>query len=117
MHQRLWHILDRREPTHRIAIERRIARRDLALIPRRQDQPAMLIRQTHQEHATDASLQVLCRQPLQLGQRLVEIQTQIFDRQLAKIDPEILGHNLRIRPRLRNVKPRRHRHAMHALGA
>ena len=58
----LVHVLDDGEAAGRVAVERGVPDRHLALVPGGQHQPAELVRQRHQQHPPDAALQVLLGQ-------------------------------------------------------
>ena len=56
---RLEDVLQEREATDHVPVERRVADRELRLVPGRDDEPAVGVRQRHEEHAADTRLQVL----------------------------------------------------------
>ena len=59
VHQRFGHIRQHSQAAAGVAVEGAIARRDLALVPSRKQQSAQLVRQGHEDAATDARLQIL----------------------------------------------------------
>ncbi len=86
----LRHILDDREPACEVAVERRVADGHLGLVSCRQDQPAELVGECHQEIPADPRLQVLLRDVGRGGaelslQRLVVSPHHSLDRKLAQV--------------------------------
>ena len=60
---RLVDVLEEREAAGHVAVERRVADGELALVPRREREPAELVRERHHEKAADAGLDVLLGHP------------------------------------------------------
>src|SRR5512139_657891 len=60
-HHRLENVLDDREPAGHVPVEGGVPYAHLALVPRGEDDLAELVRQRHQDRATDPRLQVLLR--------------------------------------------------------
>ena len=100
-HVRLEHVLDQREAAGEVAVQRRVADRQLRLVPGRDHEPAELVRERHQQRAADPRLEVLLgevglaageRRREHVGERLDDG----LDRQLAEVDAERLGEQLRV---------------------
>ena len=121
-HVRLEHVLEEREPAGHVPVERRVADRELRLVAGGDDEPAELVRQRHQQHAADAGLEVLLGQVAievveARRERLLEGGDDLVDRQLAEVDPEALREPPRVAAGALRREPRRHRDAVHPLGA
>ena len=56
---RLEHVLEEREPADHVPVERRVPDRELGLVPGRDHEPAVRVRERHQEHAAHPGLEVL----------------------------------------------------------
>ena len=114
-------VFDQREAARHVAVQRRVADRELGLVARRNHQPPELVRQRHQQHAADPRLQVLLGQiglpPLErLGEDARECLDDGLDPDLAEIAVQPFREPARVLTcRLRRVT-RGHRHAVHALG-
>ena len=59
VHERLRHVLDRREAARHVAVQRGIADRQFALVAGGEHERAEFVRHGHQEIAADAGLEVL----------------------------------------------------------
>ena len=95
-HVRLVDVLQQREPAGEVAVERRVADRELRLVAGRDHEPAELVRERHQQRPADPRLQVLLGQvglaPRERRrQRGAERLDDRLDRDLAEVDPERLG--------------------------
>ena len=119
---RLEDVLQQREAAGHVAVERRVADRELRLVPGRDDQPAELVRERHQQDAADPRLQVLLGEVglaagEALGEHRVEGVGGRVDRQLPEIGAEALGEPPRVGACRLGRVARRHRDAVHALRA
>src|SRR5262245_21876051 len=119
-HVGLVHVLEKCESTGHVAVERGVADRELGLVPRRDDEPAELVRERHQQHGTDTRLEVFLRQVRLaaaegLRERLEEALDERLDRKLEEVGAERLRKQPRIAARPLRAELRRHRHALHPL--
>src|SRR5439155_14819188 len=111
-------VLQQREAAGEVAVQRRVADRQLRLVPGRDDEPAELVRERHQQRAADPRLQVLLGQVgLAAGERARERSRERLyhrlDLELAEVDPERLGESPRVAARQLRRVARRHRHAVY----
>ena len=65
-------VAEHRETSHGVTIESAVAHRELALVSRREHQPALGVRDGHQQRAADARLDVLLREAV-IGARAEEL--------------------------------------------
>ena len=68
-HVGLVDVLQEREPADHVAVERRVADRELRLVPGRDHEPAVRVRERHQQDAAHARLEVLGREALRASAR------------------------------------------------
>src|SRR5207249_6126245 len=111
--RRLRHVLDDGEAPRHVAVEGTVADSHLALVPGRQDQPAELVREGHEEGPPDTSLDVLLRhvllQPLEgSGQNPVEGSGRAGDREGEVLDPQVPRDPAGVRPGSRRGERRWH---------
>src|SRR3954452_21304381 len=114
--QRLGHVLDRREATGRVAVERGVPDRHLALVAGRQQQVPVLVGQPHQQRAADAGLQVLRGDPAELD-GLLEPLDDRRDRDDGVVQAQPLRGVLGVGQRVLAGPLRRQADAVHAVGA
>ena len=110
------------KPPDHVAVQRRVADGHLRLVPGRDDEPAELVRQRHQQRPADAGLEVLLGQVRlaageRAGERLPESADDPLDRDLAEVDAEVDAHLAGVVARALRRVARRHRHRVHAVGA
>jgi hypothetical protein len=120
VHPCLRHVHQYAETTHHVAVERRIADGELALVAGCDDQPAEFVRERHQETATDARLDVLLGKSRVgarelLGQRFVVGAHHRLDRKVETLDAEISGDPARVGLRLGRRVRRGHHGARNTL--
>ena len=83
--ERLLDVLDHSEAAGKVAIERGVADRHLRLVAGRQHEPAELVRQCHQQVATDSRLKVLlCEVGLAPRERVFEQLAVALDRSVDR---------------------------------
>ena len=122
-HVRLVDVLEQREAAGHVAVERRVADRELGLVPGRDDEPAELVRERHQQHAADARLEVLLGE---VGLAARERGRERWPRTRRRSAP--IGSSRKSVPRLSASRrasvaralgreARRHRDAVHPLAA
>jgi hypothetical protein len=98
--QQLGHVLDHRVAARGVAVEGGVANRGLALVPGGEHEPAaVLVRERHQQQATDAGLEVLLGQVLAQAleawaEHVEQRGVRGLDGDLAVVDPEV-GRQLR----------------------
>ena len=83
-HQRLRHVLERVEAAHRVAVQRRVADRQLALVAGGQDQRTLLVGQCHEDDAAHPRLEVLHGQAGQRHRRQERV-----DHRLDRLHPVV----------------------------
>ena len=120
--ERLGHVLDHREAARGVAVQGRVADRELRLVAGREHEPAELVRQRHEQVAADAGLEVLlgdvriaaveaARQGLLVGLH------RRADLQVAGLEAEVGRQGARVGLGLgRGMRRGHHRH-VHALGS
>ena len=114
--QRLRHVLDRREPAGGVAVERRVADGDLALVAGRQQQVPVLVGQPHEQRAAHAGLQVLRRDAGELDRAVVRVDHR-RDRDDGVVQPGRLARSSASAERVLAGVLRRQPDAVHAVGA
>ena len=122
VHEGLGDILDDGKAARHVAVQGAITDGHLALVARRQDDAAVLVRQGHQQGAADARLDVLFRrvfrQPRELaGQGGAEGIESLLDRNFIVAHIEAFYHVARIDPRDIGRELRRHHDGAHLVGA
>src|SRR5713101_7238198 len=120
-HVRLVDVLQEGEATGHVAVEGCVPDRELRLVTGRDEHPAELVRQRHQQDAAGARLDVLLgqislRARERLPQRVVERVDDRADRNLQERTAEALGQASRVAARPFRRIARGHRDAVHVLG-
>ena len=119
---RLVDVLDQRESAGQVAVESGVADRELRLVAGRDHEPAELVRERHQEvprilACRFSSVRSGSRPAKDGASAAVERPDHRLDRELAEVDAERLGEPPRVVLRSLRRVARRHRDAVHALGA
>ena len=122
VHERLRHVLDHRETAGHVAVERRVARRHLALVAAAEHHPAELVGDGHHRVAADARLQVLLgdvgRPALEhRREHRLERGLRRLDRHDVRANAEPIGERDRVGDTALARVARRQHHAVHVLGA
>ncbi len=109
--ERLRHVLDRGEAADRVAVDRRVADGELALVARGQHEVSLRVGQRHQRRAAHAGLQVLLRESGQVQRALVGVDHR-RDRDGADVHSGARGEVVGVGDGVLGGVDARHRHAV-----
>ncbi len=121
VHERLGHVLDHGEAACRVAVERRVAGGELALVAGGEHDPPRGVGHGHEDHAADARLEVLVGEALGLGaehggQEPGEGTVRLLDGDGVQVDAEGLGQRGGVAARSGARVARRHGQAVDVVG-
>src|SRR5690606_39352861 len=100
-HERLGYVLEDGKAACHVAVQRRVPGRELALVARREKQPAELVGERHEQHTADAGLQVLLRYvrlaPLECGREcLPQGIERALDRDRERFNAQVAAERERV---------------------
>ena len=117
------HVSDHGEAAHEIAVERRVANRELALVARGQYDAALEVSDRHEQRASDPRLDVLLREPVALARAeesrelLQEVLVDRLDRNRVRADAQPANQLLGIAHAVLRGEGARHQDAGDVLGS